>query len=203
MINFENNQNEITRHNYVIKKEDRMRSKGHKPCVIWITGLSCAGKSTIANALEEKLNKLIIHTFNLDGDNVRYGLNKDLGFSDEDRIENIRRIGEVLKFFIDSGLIVIASFISPFKKDRQWLRGLFGYNEFIEVYINTPIEVCEKRDNKGLYKKARNGLIKKFTGIDSPYEPPENHEIEIKTESCCVEQAVEKILLYLQKQQII
>jgi len=202
--NIKNNiENRVVWHDYIIKKEDRSRLKGHKPCVIWLTGLSCAGKSTIANALEERLNELNIHTFNLDGDNVRHGLNKDLSFSDEDRSENIRRVGEIIKFFIDSGLIVIAAFISPFKKDRLAVRELVEKKEFIEVYINTPLYVCEKRDTKGFYEKARKGMIKKFTGIDSPYEPPENHEIEIKTDECSVDYAVDNILTYLKKHEII
>jgi adenylylsulfate kinase len=149
--------------------------------MLWLTGLSGSGKSTIANALESYLNQNGFHTVLLDGDNLRFGLNKDLGFSPEDRSENIRRIGEVGKLFVEAGLIVIASLISPFLKDRKMVRDLFSENEFIEVYISTPLGVCESRDPKGLYKKARIGEITNFTGIGSPYEEPVNPEIKIDT----------------------
>ncbi len=193
----------IVWHKHRVDKSDRVRLKSHKPAVIWFTGLSASGKSTIANALEEKLNRMRVHTYLLDGDNVRYGLNKDLGFSKEDRTENIRRIGEVAKLFVDAGLVVITSFISPYKEDRLRVRSLVDEDEFVEVYVNTPLEICEKRDPKGLYRKARKGLIKGFTGIDSPYEPPEGAEVEIKTEELSVDEAVEKIIRYLKEHGII
>ena len=186
-----------------IGKNERSIVKNHKPCVIWFTGLNCSGKSTIANALEIRLNKLGFHTYLLDGDNIRHGLNKDLGFSPEDRIENMRRVGEVAKLFVDAGIITLCAFISPFKDARKAIRSLFEKEEFIEVYIDTPLEVCKQRDVKGHYKKALMGGIKGFTGIDSPYEVPENPEIEIKTEECCVDDAVEKIVVYLKEKEII
>ncbi|TGM78966.1 adenylyl-sulfate kinase [Leptospira levettii] len=164
-----------------VTPEDRAKIKNQKPCMLWLTGLSGSGKSTIANALESYLNQNGFHTVLLDGDNLRFGLNKDLGFSPEDRSENIRRIGEVGKLFVEAGVIVIASLISPFSKDRKMVRDLFSENEFIEVYISTPLGVCESRDPKGLYKKARIGEIPNFTGIGSPYEEPVNPEIKIDT----------------------
>ena len=190
-------------HPHKINKYDRSDIKGHKPCVIWLTGLSGSGKSTIANALEEKLNRMKVHTYLLDGDNIRHGLNKDLGFSIEDRKENIRRIGEVAKLFVDAGLIVTTAFISPLREDRDYARTLVEKDEFIEVYVDAPLEICEQRDPKGLYKKAREGKIKDFTGIDSPYEPPENPEIHIRTEELTIEESVEKIINYLKSNRII
>jgi adenylyl-sulfate kinase len=186
-----------------IGKAERCIVKNHKPCVIWFTGLNCSGKSTIANALEIRLNKLNYHTYLLDGDNIRHGLNKDLGFSTEDRAENMRRIGEVATLFVDAGIMTLCAFISPFKDDRKAIRSLFEKEEFIEVYVNTPLEVCKQRDVKGHYKKALLGEIKGFTGIDSPYEPPENSEIEIKTAECCIDDAVEKIFAYLKEREVI
>lgn len=188
----------VTWHQSHVTKEERIKSLNQKPCILWFTGLSGSGKSTIANALERALFNQNIKTYLLDGDNVRHGLNKDLGFSDSNRVENIRRIGEVSKLFVDSGLIVLTAFISPFKSDRQIARSLIEYDEFIEIFVNTSIQTCEKRDPKGLYKKARNGDIKNFTGIDSPYEKPEHPQIEI-TEDLSIEQSVEKILNYLLK----
>lgn len=169
----------ITWHVSHITKQQRAKIKHQKPCILWFTGLSGSGKSTIANALEEQLYTLGYHTFLLDGDNIRHGLCSDLSFDKQSRIENIRRIGEVTKLFVDSGLIVLASFISPYQKDRDWIRSLVEPQEFIEIFINTPLEVCEKRDVKGLYKKARKGEIKHFTGLDAPYEQPKNPDIII------------------------
>ena len=186
-----------------INKYARMKIKNHKGCIIWLTGLSGSGKSTIANALEEKLNSMNIHTYLLDGDNIRQGLNKDLGFSKNDRKENIRRIAEVCKLFVDAGLIVITAFISPFREDRNYARALVEKDEFIEVFVDTPLEICEKRDPKGLYKKAREGNIKEFTGIDSPYEPPENPEIHIKTIEFTIPESVNKIIFFLKERRII
>ena len=167
----ETNEN-IIWHQQNVTKENRITLLSQKPCILWFTGLSGSGKSTIANAVEKELYKRGNKTYLLDGDNVRHGLNKDLAFSNSDRIENIRRIGEVSKLFVDAGLITLTAFISPFKSDRQIARSLVRYDEFIEVFIDTPLEICEQRDPKGLYKKARDGAIKNFTGIDSPYEAP-------------------------------
>lgn len=188
-------ENNLTWHDTKITKEQRTKLKNQKPCVLWLTGLSGSGKSTLANALEQRLFTMGYHTYLLDGDNVRHGLNKDLGFDENSRIENIRRIGEVCKLFVDSGLIVLCAFISPFCKERQIIRELLDKGEYIEIFVDTPIEICEKRDPKGLYKKARNGEIKNFTGIDSPYEAPKNPEIHIKSEN--LEENIETILKYL------
>ncbi len=182
-----------------ITKRDRQRIKGHKSAILWFTGLPSSGKSTIAHKLEEELNKRGIHTYVLDGDNVRRGLNSDLGFSPEDRRENIRRIGEVAKLFVDAGLIVMAAFISPYRESRRFVRNLVEPGEFIEIYVKCPLEVCEARDVKGLYKKARRGEIKDFTGISAPYEEPENPEIVVETDKESVEESVEKILNYLEE----
>lgn len=189
----------IVWHNQSITKEKRLTLLNQKPCILWFTGLSGSGKSTIANAVELELFKRGRKTYLLDGDNVRHGLNKDLGFSEQDRIENIRRIGEVAKLFVDSGLIVLTAFISPFKSDRQVARSLVKYDEFIEVFIDTPLEVCEQRDPKGLYKKARDGAIKNFTGISSPYEAPEEPQIHIKTDEHSIEECVDIVINYLIK----
>jgi len=162
-----------------ISKEERAFQKNQKPCILWFTGLSGSGKTTLANALDLKLFELNCHTCVLDGDNLRYGLNSDLGFDDASRTENIRRVGELSKILVDSGIIVLTAFISPFITDREQVRKLVDDDEFIEVFMDTPLSICEKRDNKGLYKKARNGEIKNFTGISSPYEKPMNSEIHI------------------------
>jgi bifunctional enzyme CysN/CysC len=164
-----------------IGRTERAALKGHKPAVIWLTGLSASGKSTIANALESRLHGLRCHSILLDGDNIRHGLNRDLGFTEADRVENIRRIGEVAKLMTDAGLLVITAFISPFQSDRETARRLVPPGEFIEVYVDTPIEECERRDPKGLYARARSGQIPNFTGINSPYEPPANAEVVLAT----------------------
>jgi bifunctional enzyme CysN/CysC len=171
----------IVPQNFSITKSERAAQKNQKPCVLWFTGLSGSGKSTIANLVEQELTAIGKHTYILDGDNIRHGLNKDLGFTEADRIENIRRVAEVARLMIDAGLIVLVTFISPFQKDRQYARSLFQQEEFFEIFIDTPIEEAEKRDPKGLYKKARSGEIKNFTGIDSPYEKPTNPDILINT----------------------
>ena len=189
----------IVWHDTKITKEKRAKFTNQKPCILWFTGLSGSGKSTIANAVEEKLYNNKNFTYLLDGDNIRHGLNKDLGFSEEDRVENIRRIGEVAKLFVDAGLIVLTAFISPFRKDRDFVRSLVEGGEFIEIFVDTPIEECEKRDPKGLYKKARNGEIKNFTGIDSPYEPPVNPEIHIKTTEINPKEAADIIIKYIKE----
>ena len=181
----------------------RAAQKGQSPVVLWFTGLSGAGKSTIANLVERQLFALGRHSYLLDGDNVRHGLNKDLGFSDEDRVENIRRIGEVSKLFTDSGVIVLSAFISPFTSDRRLVRNLFPAGEFIEVFMDTPLETCEQRDPKGLYEKARAGKIKHFTGIDSPYEAPERPEVRLDTSQMSVDDCVNRLISYLLDRQLI
>ncbi len=181
-----------------IDKAARARSMGQSPRCLWFTGLSGSGKSTVANLVEKRLMAMGLHTYLLDGDNVRHGLNKDLGFSDEDRVENIRRVAEVAKLMVDAGLIVLVSFISPFRAERRMARDLFDAGEFIEVFVDTPLQVAEGRDVKGLYAKARAGKIPNFTGIDSPYEVPEAPELRLdtvaETPQALAEQVVEKIL---------
>ena len=187
----------IVWHNTQVTKQDRANLTAQKPCILWFTGLSGSGKSTIANALEEVLHNNKNFTYLLDGDNVRHGLNGDLGFDDASRVENIRRVGEVAKLFVESGQIVLSAFISPFVSDREAVRNLVEKGEFIEVFIDTPLEVCESRDPKGLYKKARAGEIKDFTGIDSPYEQPNEADIHIVNDNISVEKACEQIINYL------
>ncbi len=193
----------ITWHDATITKEERRAQNGHGSVVLWFTGLSGSGKSTIANAVSHELFRQSINEYVLDGDNVRHGLNKDLGFSEADRNENIRRIGEVAKLFVDSGKIVTTAFISPFRSDRDSVRALFEEGEFVEVFIDCPLEECERRDPKQLYVKARRGEIKDFTGIDSPYESPEKPEITVRSDQYSVEEAVQQILDYLREKNII
>lgn len=193
----------LTWHAHRVTKEARARQKRQKPCILWFTGLSASGKSTLANALEARLFELGYHTYVLDGDNVRHGLNKNLGFSPEDRTENIRRIGEVAKLFVDAGVIVLTAFISPYRDDRQMVRNLLAADEFVEIFLDTPLSVCEERDPKGLYKKARAGEIKNFTGIDAPYEPPLDCEITLNTADGPVEEMVERLFNWLKAQKII
>ena len=187
-------------HEQHVSKEQRASIKNQKPCLLWYTGLSGSGKSTVANAVDALLFELGCHSYLLDGDNVRHGLNGDLGFSDEARVENIRRISEVSKLFLDAGLIVSTAFISPFSQDRASAREKLAQGEFIEVYIDTPIDICEQRDPKGLYKKARAGEIKDFTGIDSTYDVPVNPEIHVKTAEQSIQQCAEQIVGYLAQQ---
>ena len=182
-----------------INVSDRRKLNGHSSFGIWMTGLSGAGKSTLANEIEKILYKKGFHTYILDGDNLRGGLNRDLGFSDLDRSENIRRVGEVAKLMVDAGIIVISAFISPFEKERQKTRSLFKTGEFIEVFIDTPLEICEKRDVKGLYKKARAGEITDFTGIDSPYEIPSAPEITVSTDKLQPKQTAREVCDSIQK----
>lgn len=189
----------IVWHDALVSTKDRQRLKQHGAALLWFTGLSGSGKSTIANAVERKLNASSKHTYLLDGDNVRHGLNGDLGFSDTDRVENIRRIGEVAKLFVDSGTITLTAFISPFKQDRDSTRSKMRSGEFIEVFVDTPIAVCEQRDPKGLYKKARAGEIKEFTGITSDYEEPVNPEIHLKTADYSVEECADQVIFYLEQ----
>ena len=190
-------------HEHRIGKAQRANQKAQRPCVIWLTGLSGSGKSTLANALEQRLYQRGYHSYLLDGDNVRHGLNQDLGFSKDDRIENIRRIGEVAALFADAGLIVITAFISPFRADRAMVRALLPDGEFIEMHVHASLEACEQRDPKGLYAKARAGVIKDFTGIDSPYEAPERPELVIDTEQVPVEACVDRVLAYLSERRIL
>ncbi|MES0874546.1 adenylyl-sulfate kinase [Sinimarinibacterium thermocellulolyticum] len=186
-------------HPHNVTRAERAQQKKQQPCVIWFTGLSGAGKSTVANALEGELYRRGYHSYLLDGDNIRHGLNKDLGFSDAERVENIRRIGEVAKLFADAGLIVLTAFISPFRADRELVRRIMPPGEFFEVYVHASLDVCERRDPKGLYKKARAGQIKNFTGIDSPYEAPEKPDLVLDTGALSVEQSVEQLLAFLKQ----
>lgn len=181
-----------------IGREHHARIKNQKPAVVWCTGISGAGKSTLANMIEQQLAALGRHTFLLDGDNLRHGLNRDLGFTDADRAENIRRVSEVVKLLTDAGLIVIAAFISPFRSERQRVRQLLAPGEFFEVFVDTPLAHAEARDVKGLYKKARAGLLKNFTGLDSPYEPPEQPELHVDTTKMTLEQATHLIVTMLE-----
>jgi bifunctional enzyme CysN/CysC len=180
-----------------ITRESHAGMKNQKPAVLWLTGLSGSGKSTIANIVEKKLARMNRHTFLLDGDNVRHGLNKDLGFTEADRVENIRRVGEVAKLMTDAGLIVITAFISPFRSERDLVRGMMQPGEFIEVFVDTPLDIAEGRDVKGLYAKARAGQLKNFTGIDSPYEAPQNAELHIDTTSLTADEAADLIIARL------
>ncbi|MEQ5833685.1 adenylyl-sulfate kinase [Marinobacter sp. NFXS9] len=193
----------IVWHDHKITRAQRADNKAQKPCLLWFTGLSGSGKSTVANALDVALHQRGYHTFLLDGDNVRHGLCKDLGFSDLDRVENIRRIGEVSKLFTDAGLIVLSAFISPFTSDRRMVRNLFPAGEFIEVYMDAPLTVCEERDPKGLYEKARTGEIRHFTGIDSPYEAPEHPEVTLDTSRLSVDECIDSLVEYLVSSQLI
>jgi len=182
-----------------IDKQARATQKHQRPSVLWFTGLSGSGKSTIANIVEKTLHAMDRHTYLLDGDNVRHGLSRDLGFTDVDRVENIRRIGEVSKLMVDAGLMVQTAFISPFKADRLMVRNLMTEGEFIEIYVDAPLEVCAQRDPKGLYKMASAGQIKNFTGYDSPYEEPERYELRLDTVELSAEQAADKIITYLKQ----
>lgn len=182
-----------------VTKQSRAEQKSQKPRLIWFTGLSGSGKSSIANILEKKLQSMGRHTITLDGDNIRHGLNRDLGFTKADRVENIRRVGETSKLMVDAGLICISSFISPFSSEREMVRNLMEDEEFVEVFVDTPLEVCESRDVKGLYAKARSGELPNFTGISSPYEAPENPEIRIDTTKLSAEEAADLIIDYLSR----
>ncbi|MBO8177099.1 adenylyl-sulfate kinase [Aeribacillus pallidus] len=196
-------QSHIIWHPALVTKQDRQRLNQHKSCTLWFTGLSGSGKSTLANTVDKKLFEKGIRSYVLDGDNIRHGLNKDLSFSKEDRKENIRRIGEVAKLFVDSGQIVLTPFISPFRKDRDMVKTLFSKGEFFEIYVKCPLNVCEFRDPKGLYSKARKGEIHEFTGISSPYEEPLNPDLIIETNLLTIEESAEKIISFLQEKEII
>ena len=194
----------IRPHQHSIERQRRSEIKGHRSVVLWFTGLSGSGKSTIANAVEKELNqKYRAHTYLLDGDNIRTGLNKDLSFSAEDRSENIRRIGEVARLFVDAGLIVLTAFISPFREDRKVVRDLLGDGDFVEIFVHCPLEVCEQRDPKGLYQKARSGEIQNFTGINSPYEAPDSPELTLDSSVLTVEECVEQVIQYLKSQSLL
>ncbi|MEC1647583.1 adenylyl-sulfate kinase [Bacillus halotolerans] len=193
----------IVWHPAVIQKSDRQSLNGHKSCALWFTGLSGSGKSVLANAVDEKLYHMGIRSYVLDGDNIRHGLNRDLGFRAEDRIENIRRIGEVAKLFVDSGQMILTAFISPFREDRDMVRALFPDGEFLEIYVKCPLQICEQRDPKGLYKKARNGDIKHFTGIDSPYEAPLSPDLIIESDQTSIADGADLIIKKLQHKGII
>ena len=194
---------DVVWHQQSVTTEQKSGLKGHKAVLLWYTGLSGSGKSTVANAVEQKLLERGCHSYLLDGDNVRHGLNNDLGFTDEDRIENIRRISEVAKLFVDAGLLVSTAFISPFQKDRDQARALLKDALFLEVFIDTPLAVCESRDPKGLYKKARAGEIANFTGISSVYESPTDAEIHVKTESLSIEKCADLVVAALIEKKII
>src|SRR5690606_17490719 len=189
----------IIPHNFSITRKERSELKKQKPMLVWFTGLSGSGKSTIANVLEKELFSRNIHTYLLDGDNVRKGINKNLSFSPEDRTENIRRIAEVANLMLDAGLVVIASFVSPYREDRENVKRIVGYGNFVEIFVNTPIEECERRDVKGLYAKERAGEIQNFTGVNAPYEAPMAPDIEIDTTVSSVEEAVAMILKFINK----
>jgi bifunctional enzyme CysN/CysC len=193
----------IHRQNLLVDKGARIGMNGHRPVILWFTGLSGSGKSTIANIVERELHAQGVHTYMLDGDNVRHGLNRDLGFTDADRVENIRRVGEVAKLFVDAGTVVLCSFISPFRAERQMVRELVQADEFIEIFVDTPLEECKRRDPKGLYARAAEGKIKNFTGIDSPYEPPETPEIVVSTASASAEEAARRVMRALRERSVI
>ncbi|KAB2952712.1 adenylyl-sulfate kinase [Heliorestis acidaminivorans] len=190
-------------HETVLSKTERQKQKGHQSAILWFTGLSGSGKSTLANAVERKLYERKVHSYLLDGDNIRHGLNKDLGFSDQDRQENIRRIGEVAKLFVDAAVVVLTAFISPFREDREQVRELVPEGEFIEIYVKCSLEECERRDPKGLYEKARAGKIPFFTGISSPYEEPSAPDLIIETDRLTLEESVDQVVKYLESRSII
>ncbi|TKC90305.1 adenylyl-sulfate kinase [Trinickia terrae] len=200
---FDMSENHLVWHELIIDKAARAEQKNQRPCALWFTGLSGAGKSTIANLVDERLFAHGRHSFVLDGDNVRHRLNRDLGFSDADRAENIRRAGEVASLMVEAGLIVLVTFISPFREQRLAARRLFGEGEFVEIHVDTPLAVAEARDPKGLYRKARSGRLKQFTGIDSPYEAPEQPEMRIDTTRSTAEEAADEIVAYLFREGLI
>jgi len=193
----------LTWHIGEVDKDARAAAHGHRGAVLWFTGLSGSGKSTIGHRVERMLIERGAFAYVLDGDNIRHGLNSDLGFAPEDRVENIRRIGEVARLFADAGALVVSAFISPYRKDRDRIRGLMGKGEFVEVFVDTPLEICEARDPKGLYKKARAGEISNFTGLDAPYEAPENPEVHLLTADLSVDEAANQVIHYLEQRNII
>ncbi|MBY6018315.1 adenylyl-sulfate kinase [Halomonas denitrificans] len=193
----------LTWHPHQITPDERRAHKGHGAAVLWFTGLSGSGKSTIANALEQKLHQAGVHSYLLDGDNVRHGLNRDLGFSDDDRVENLRRVSEVAALMADAGLVVLTAFISPFRSEREAVRQRLPEGQFIEVFIDTPLAECERRDPKGLYQKARAGTIRQFTGIDSEYQAPEQPDVHLRADQLTPEQCAERLLAALRERGVI
>jgi adenylylsulfate kinase len=193
----------LTWHVGEVDKAARTAAHGHKGAVLWFTGLSGSGKSTIGHRVERMLIERGAFAYVLDGDNVRHGLNSDLGFAPEDRVENIRRIGEVARLFADAGALVVSAFISPYRRDRDRIRSLMPEGEFVEVFVDTPLEICEARDPKGLYKKARAGEIRNFTGLDAPYEAPEHPEVHLETADLSVDEAAEQVIRYLESENIL
>ena len=201
-MNNQSNNNNVIWHHATVTRARRQQQNKHRSLILWFTGLSGSGKSTLAHAVEEKLHQMGCRTFVCDGDNVRHGLNSNLGFSKEDRKENIRRIGEMCKLFIEAGVIALTAFISPFREDRERVRTLVQEGDFIEIFCDCSLEICESRDVKGMYAKARRGEIKEFTGISAPYERPENPEMIIDTEKLSIEKCVEMIIAYLGEREI-
>ena len=203
-INLIRNNNNLCKHPAAVTRKHRELLNGHQSCLVWLTGLPVSGKSTIAHAVEEKLYQVNCRTIVLDGDNIRHNLCGDLGFSKKDRTENIRRIAEVAKLFVEAGMIVLTAFISPFKTDREWVRGLFTRgDDFLEIYCNCPLEICEQRDVKGHYRRARAGEIQEFTGISSPYEEPEAPDMILNTHITQIDSCVEKVIALLRRRVII
>ena len=190
-------QRNIVKHSYSVNRDSRKKLKQHQSILLWFTGLSGSGKSTIANSVEQELHKNSIHTYTLDGDNIRKGLNSDLSFSPKDRSENIRRIAETAHLMMDAGLVVLAAFVSPYRNDRDHVRNIVGNDNMVEIYINTSVEECERRDVKGLYKKARKGEIKNMTGVSAPYEPPLHPDIQINTEKVTIINATKQIINFI------
>jgi len=203
MPSSEQKSSNVVWHNATVTRQRREEMNGHGSVILWFTGLSGAGKSSLSHAVEEALHQLGCHTFVLDGDNVRHGLCADLGFSTEDRVENIRRVGEVSKLFIEAGVIVLTAFISPFRSDRERVRSLVPHGDFLEIYCDSPLEVCEGRDVKGLYKRARAGEIKDFTGISSPYEAPEAPELTVETGMLSIEDSAARVMALLRERGIV
>lgn len=203
MQSSEQKSSNVVWHNATVTRKRREEMNGHGGVILWFTGLSGAGKSSLAHAVEEELHRMGCHTFVLDGDNVRHGLCADLGFSAEDRVENIRRVGEMSKLFIEAGVIVLTAFISPFRSDRERVRSLVPHGDFLEIYCDSSLEVCEGRDVKGLYKRARAGEIKDFTGISSPYEAPADPELKVETSELSIEASVTKVMALLRERGIV
>lgn len=203
MYSSEQKSSNVVWHNATVTRQRREEMNGHNGVILWFTGLSGAGKSSLSHAVEETLHRMGCHTFVLDGDNVRHGLCADLGFSSEDRVENIRRVGEMSKLFIEAGVIVLTAFISPFRSDRERVRSLVPHGDFLEIYCDSPLEVCEGRDVKGLYKRARAGEIKDFTGISSPYEAPVDPELTVETGALTIEDSVAKVMELLRERGIV
>ncbi|RTZ60720.1 MAG: adenylyl-sulfate kinase [Gammaproteobacteria bacterium] len=194
---------QVVWHHATVTRERRQKQNNHRSAILWFTGLSGAGKSTLAHAVEEKLYLAGCRTYVLDGDNVRHGLNYDLGFSPEDRSENLRRIGEVGKLMVDAGILTLAAFISPMREEREKIRSLFQHGDFLEIYCGADLEICEKRDPKGMYKRARTGQIPDFTGVSAPYEPPVNPDLEINTGEISLEDSTNKVLCLLKERSIL